>query len=513
MAKINAIKPESYGSYQWLLREVGRTLGVGPNPQSYAHDQLRRVDSIVQSGVMQFYFCPPMQQDNLDGDSEEVRDNRLRQPHTWSFLNQLGTFELQPGVSLYELPEDFAGVNGDLILTNGKGRIPVVAETHLRQIAASDASTGDPQYAAVRPKTTKGQSHQRWEVLLYPTPTDIVSVNYRYTVAQSDLSEENPFPLGGIAHAETALASCLAVAEDRESPDSTKSRQLFSQRLAASIHIDKRVAKAAAGTTWDADAVDTVSRLKGLVGLHMGYGQNSAAWDQTALQMILEAMRQGVQRFYVPPPIAGRRVAHQWSFLKPIATINLSSGKFQYDLPKDYGGLDSPITYAPGQNVIYPPIDVIGEHHIRRLQQASTQADGRPTRAGVRQKAGVQESGTQYEILLWPVPDASYELQYRYRVTPGYDMSVIHGGDAHFQTILEAMKASADTMLKRKQRPHEQLFMERLTASVLLDEQLASPKQMGYNRDGSNRLGYDIFDDNHRFGYGESSVGYNGINY
>ena len=98
-------------------------------------------------------------------------------------------------------------------------------------------------------------------------------------------------------------------------------------------------------------------------------------------------------------------------------------------------------------------------------------------------------------------------------MTPGYDMSVIHGGDAHFQTILEAMKASADTMLKRKQRPHEQLFMERLTASVLLDEQLASPKQMGYNRDGSNRLGYDIFDDNHRFGYGESSVGYNGINY
>ena len=92
-------------------------------------------------------------------------------------------------------------------------------------------------------------------------------------------------------------------------------------------------------------------------------------------------------------------------------------------------------------------------------------------------------------------------------------MSIIHGGDAHFQTILEAMKAAADVIQKRKQRPHEQLFMERLIASVHFDEQLAAPKQMGYNRDGSVRMGYDIFDDNRRFGHVETAVGYNGINY
>mgnify|MGYP003114411810 CR=1 FL=1 len=513
MAKITSIKPEEYGSYQWLLRETGKSLGLNPSPATWPHDQTQRVDSIVQSGVMQFYFCSPTQNANDEDGAETDRDARLRQPHIWSFLNQLGTFDLTAGESTYELPEDFAGVSGDLVLQNGKGRIPVVAETHLRQIAVKDAASGDPQYAAVRPKIMKGGRHQAWEVVLYPTPSESASLNYRYTVAAANLSDERPFPLGGVAHAETALASCLAVAEDRESPSETKARQLYGQRLLASVHLDKRVAKPAVETIWDADAVDNESKLRGLVGLHMGYGQNKNAWDETARQMVEEAMRQGKQRFYVPPPIPGRRTSHKWSFLTPVGTLNIESGKFAYDLPKDFGGVDSPITYAPGQNVIYPPIDVIGEHHIRRLQQASTQADGRPTRAGIRQKEGVQESGTQYEILLWPVPDGSYELQYKYRVTPDQNTGVVHGGDAHFQTILEAMKAAADSLMNRKQRPHEQAFLQRLIASVMLDEQLNAPKQMGYNRDGSNRLGYDIFDDNHRFGYGDNAVGYNGINY
>ena len=89
---------------------------------------------------------------------------------------------------------------------------------------------------------------------------------------------------------------------------------------------------------------------------------------------------------------------------------------------------------------------------------------------------------------------------------------MIHGGDAHFQTVLEAMKAAADTIQKRKQRPHEQLFLERLTASVLLDEQLGSPMNLGYNRDNSDRLRLDSYNGNRRFGHGPV-VGYNGINY
>jgi len=190
--------------------------------------------------------------------------------------------------------------------------------------------------------------------------------------------------------------------------------------------------------------------------------------------------------------------------------MNLQSGVYIYDLPEDFGGIDSPMTYAPGQNVIYPPIEIIGEHHIRRLQQASTQADGRPTRAGFRQKNGIAEGGTRYEILFWPVPDESYELQYRYRVAPGQSVKVIHGGDAHYQTLLEAIRAAADNILRRRQRPHEAMFMERLQASVAYDQQLAAPKQMGYNRDGSDRPGYDIFDDSHRFGYSENAVTYNG---
>jgi hypothetical protein len=206
-------------------------------------------------------------------------------------------------------------------------------------------------------------------------------------------------------------------------------------------------------------------------------------------------------------------VGHKWSFLTPSAFLQVQSGQTQHDLPSDYGGMASIMTYAGTDNIDHPSVDIIGEHQIRKLLQSSTQANGRPAKAGVRQKSDVQDGGTGYEIIFWPVPNGNYTLEYSYRVQPSRDMSIIHGGDAHFQTILEAMKAAADVIQKRKQRPHEQLFMERLIASVHFDEQLAAPKQMGYNRDGSVRMGYDIFDDNRRFGHVETAVGYNGINY
>lgn len=373
-----------------------------------------------------------------------------------------------------------------------------------------------PKYAAFRPLRSSGTDSQRWQLILYPTPSDNLSLTLRYAITPEQITDDSPFPLGGRQHAETILASCLAIAEEREGPIRGMPAGMyytkFMQKLAASIHLDKQVAKPEE-TTWKDNDGNDADKVKGLVGLHMSFGQNSDAWTETQKRQIEEAMRRGLRRFYVPPPIPNQKRSHSWSFLNPVSSFNLVAGQYKYDLPEDFGALDSPITYAPGTNVLYPDIAVVGEQQVRRLLQSSIQANGRPTRAATRVKAGIQEGGTRYEIVFWPVPDDAYHLEYRYLVAPGDTLSVIHGGAPHFQTILEACLAEADSMLNKRTRPHEERFMERLVASVHYDQSLASPKQLGYNRDRSDGFSRHTDDDTSRVGYSQSGVTYNGVSY
>jgi len=145
---IHPIQQEQYGSYLWLKREVGFALGLPRDDGAWKHSDHGRVESIVQSGLMQFYFSPPQQEvvhsspsdDNVSqtADADTKKDARLRQPYVWSWLKQLLTIETRREVSEYELPEDFAGPCGDLVISTGEGRLPIISEEHLRAIQAKN---------------------------------------------------------------------------------------------------------------------------------------------------------------------------------------------------------------------------------------------------------------------------------------------------------------------------------------------------------------------------------------
>lgn len=525
------IQTAEYGTYLWLMRELGYVLDVGREDAAWDFMTEGRLDSIVQSGYYRFCYPPPQEEiahlggsDSLSPEgeiatvgaqSEQQKDRRNRAPHAWSFLRGMEQISLAVGQTEYDAPEDFTGIVGDLIVTTGEGRLPIVGDDQLRALLAKDSANGTPRYVAVRPKITDGKGVQRWKLIVYPAPDKAINATFRYTLSPGPFGPENSYPLGGRQHAETLLAACMAVAEEREgslrgAPVGTAYAR-FQQRLAASIHIDRQAGKPSGdGTTW-AENVTEADKIRGQIGLFMGFGQDSNGWSESQKQQVRECQRQGLRRFYMPPPLQGQRVGHTWSFLFPIESMNITAGSYTYDLPDDFGGLDAPMTYAPGTNVIYPPVEIIGEQQIRRLLQSTTQADGRPVKGAIRQKNDPQSGGTRYEIVFWPVPDDSYHLHYRYRVSPGDDLEIIHGGQAHMQTIIESCLAVAETMLRRRERRHEQAFMERLIASVSYDQQLASPRSLGYNRDNSDGHFGDSSDDLHRLGYAERGVTYNGV--
>jgi hypothetical protein len=99
MPTYQTVPQDEYGSYAWLRREVGAYLGAGFNPDAWDTETASKIDSIVQSGLQQFYFPPPIP----DKEGKAT-------PYRWSFLSPVAELKLEIGTSIYALPTDFAGI-------------------------------------------------------------------------------------------------------------------------------------------------------------------------------------------------------------------------------------------------------------------------------------------------------------------------------------------------------------------------------------------------------------------
>lgn len=398
-------------------------------------------------------------------------------------------------------------------VTGGPARISIVDEASLRQLEQTAPLSGLPKYAAVRPKRSEGDGVQRWEVLFYPTPNDNRTLHYRYSVAPPPISADRKWPYGGKQHAETILQSCLAVAEERETKAQGPATARFMERLAASIQLDLQTGRNTESGMWplEQDPTDLsidLNYLKRLVGRHMGATSHPASWTHKQAEEVNEAIRSGLRRFYTPPVLPGERYAHEWSFLRPLGHLQLVDGVYEYDLPEDYAFLDGPMTYDPGTSIIYPPVRMVSEHQIRSRRQ-EMQYSARPEMAAIRVKTD-QQTGTRWEIVVWPTPDADYTLGYRYRTNPTLLSSGIAkpvGGMPHAQTVVESCLLSADELMGNKSDRYAR-YIELLRTSVSHDRIANAPETLGYNRDRSD----GVQDGDYRDCQAQV-VTYNGVSY
>lgn len=187
--------------YPEIRREVGRMLGLDRDPSNWTSDQSTDVDDIIRRGLRQFYK-PPV----LDGE---------RTAHTWSFLHPTTTLTTTASDNTDTLPDDFGGLIGGFTYAADVAyhKIEVVPESQIRHLISFNVSTGFPIKVAIRPRSSDGTDGQRFEALWWPTPDAAYTLSYRYIVNPSMLNASAPYPLGGMNHAETVMASCLAAAE------------------------------------------------------------------------------------------------------------------------------------------------------------------------------------------------------------------------------------------------------------------------------------------------------------
>lgn len=219
-------------AYLDLQKDIAFFLGWNTDPALRTAREQTAIDSFTKSGLRQFYFPPP-----IDGGSAT---------YEWSFLRPVATLTLAQGAQSTALPDDFACLDGNVTLSVANEvtfPLKVFGEGMLRAAYARNSSlTGRPEMVAVAPlKTNTVNTSQRFSLLSYPIADQDYTLTLAYTILPEYLSGIKPYAYGGAAHAETILASCLAIAEQRNDDAMTVNTIKFKERLAASIGFDRRL--------------------------------------------------------------------------------------------------------------------------------------------------------------------------------------------------------------------------------------------------------------------------------
>ncbi len=250
--------------------------------------------------------------------------------------------------------------------------------------------------------------------------------------------------------------------------------------------------------------------LRSEIGHYLGFGTDSTAWNTSQTTQVNNALKYGSLKFYYPALPGG--MSHEWRFMRPTTTMALTATDYDVDFPATFGGIEGDMTYAITDNVV-GPVKQIDESDIRRLREASSGATtGHPRFFAIRVKAGTPTGttdGERWEAIFYPTPDGTYTLTYKYLILPDViTQGYAYGGAQHAETLKACCLAAAEESMNDGQTLWKTIMLERLTASVKADKQMAVQFR-GYNGDRSdNREG-----GNGCYSRGNPMCQYNGVQY
>lgn len=194
----------------------------------------------------------------------------------------------------------------------------------------------------------------------------------------------------------------------------------------------------------------------------------------------------------------------------PVAFTITSTG--DYRLPGDFGGMEGPLTLYDPDGTCYLPIKIVGEQQIRSCRMCDTENTTFPSYAALRPLSVAGTLGQRYELMVWPTPDVTYRLEYRYLLLPPkLDATNKYplGGMVHGETIkascLAVAEAERNDPAKTQWRSR---FMELLATSIAYDRTAITTEYYGQMR-GSDEgeVGYGLADSHCR----ECTLTVNGI--
>jgi len=223
-------------SWSDMQGEVGFFLGYGRGADNaeaaWTDIQKAAINSIIRSGLRQFYFPPP-----IEGQESS---------YDWSFMKPRAQVDFPNKAQKINLPDDFGGFEGQIVITASTSQlwwpIDLKNEGTVAQLySETPTSTGRPWVAALQwQKGTQATQGQRANLWLFPAADTDYKLEFQYYILPDYLDHAFPFAYGGMLHVETILESCLAVAEQRLDDATGVHTAKFNERLMASINADRR---------------------------------------------------------------------------------------------------------------------------------------------------------------------------------------------------------------------------------------------------------------------------------
>jgi hypothetical protein len=226
--------------YADIAQDVAEFLGYDDTVANLGTDELRHVQQAIDSGSR--LFLTPI----------DPRTGRL---YDWNFLHTTTTITTASGTANYALPDDF-GFHEEFChfpADTGLRPVRIVGEGEYRRAVGQSDESGYPRLACIRDDGNyDGTDGQRFEIVFYPEPDRVLVMVMPYKILASlQMRTATPYPLGGMAHAETIRYACLASAEldvnDEEGPRNRR----FKELLIASIDYDKRLGASYVGYNSD----------------------------------------------------------------------------------------------------------------------------------------------------------------------------------------------------------------------------------------------------------------------
>lgn len=136
--------------------------------------------------------------------------------HDWSFLRLSFSAPLTVGVESYDLPTDYAEMDGPLYYRgNWAGCAPIV-RTGVGEVNRNRGAceTGMPRQYAIEALPQTGESEsQRYALHFDKKPSQAYEVGGQYLCNPYNLTSTRPYPLGGPVFAECLRYSVMAVVE------------------------------------------------------------------------------------------------------------------------------------------------------------------------------------------------------------------------------------------------------------------------------------------------------------
>lgn len=300
-------------AYADLRAEIGYRVGYGRTSSNWTTDQINEINAVLKKGLRRFYFQEPDPRTGKVHDWSFLRistdlsiwpnqSSTLSGAHTATttvtaaaamfYATMIGrtltigsstrtisgvtsttvctitsaiTATAGTAVSItstgdYTMPDNFGRVDSPVTYEDNTGWLPLgkSSEFRIRELRMRDVllGAGQPLYYATRSRPVDMTTGQRFEMMVWPEPSAVMTLKYRYVVLPDNIDATNLYHLGGMAHTETVLAACLAASElhldDHEGPFSED----FRRRLVSSIDFDKSQAAENLGRSRDGESAD-----------------------------------------------------------------------------------------------------------------------------------------------------------------------------------------------------------------------------------------------------------------